>query len=401
MRRNLKSNQTAGRRGPRTRRAKAKAQPKQRQLRPRPAPANRAPAPPHLQHRPIWAALALVANLLFIPTVSMLHLCLTAVLDRIRRTWQDSRWADYWERQYLHWRDVSEAVWAEYGCSQLLGAAWWSGLGSGSGGSVAGHPSSQQCAEQSNAKIKRDLRNARPLKRQQDVIEALEQCLPRWLQPLSRSDQASKEPFSLMGAAGEIHLERPSKPDGWMLYEGARIRKPCSGEMTVFPSIQAILHNFRTLRRNKAHEECICGSTKYLAMAVGTPKKIPIGTLEKMRKMISTKNIQNLHEQMLQAGILYKPEEGCDFCHFNREKYAELWEQFCMVWCNIRPDGTYTLRCSCYAWSWRGHCVHAHSAEQWWKLKEHVAAPIPHAREQERGRARSRSAEAAPPRRRR
>ena len=68
-----------------------------------------------------------------------------------------------------------------------------------------------------------------------------------------------------MGAAGEIHLERPGKPDGWMLYEGARIRKPCSGEMTVFPSIQTILHNFRTLRRNKAHEECIRGSTKHPA----------------------------------------------------------------------------------------------------------------------------------------
>ena len=90
MRRNLKNNQTRGRRGPRPRRAKAKAQPKRRQRRPRAAAPERAPAPPHLQHRPIWAALALVANLLFVPTCSMLHLCLTAVLDRIRRVWQES-----------------------------------------------------------------------------------------------------------------------------------------------------------------------------------------------------------------------------------------------------------------------------------------------------------------------
>ena len=308
---------------------------------------------------------------------------------------QDERWADYWERQYLQWRSVSEA---EYGCSQILGAAWWSGLASGSGWSVAGHPSSQQCPEQSNAKIKRDLRNARPLKRHQDVVQALEQCLQRWLQPLSPSDQDTKEPYSLMGAAGDIQFERPNRPDQWMLYDGARIRKPCSGDITVFPSIQQILKTFRNCRRNKPYEEYVRGSTKYLAMAVGTPRKIPTGTLEKMRKMVQTKNVHNLQEQLLQAGILYK-DEGRDQSQFDRKKYAELWETYCLVWCTRSDDATYAIRCTCHAWSWRGHCVHQYACEQWWQLRVHLGAPIPDAGQQER--ARSRSAEAAPPRRRR
>lgn len=392
MRRNLKSNQSAGTRPPRQAAPKAAGRGRARaQAKPK-AKAKAKARPPHLEgNRPIWAVLALVRCLLFVPTDSMLHVFLTVILDRIRRVWLENRWAAYWEKEYLCWRDVPMET---YGVARLFTALWWSGLGSCKGFQSVGHPSSQQTAEAANAKMKRDLRSQGEIRKHQDVILALEKCLPTWLAPLSPADEATNEPISMMG---DVRLGRPSCPDQWMYHEGANLRMPAGGHVVAFASIELILHKMRSCRRRLPHETWASGNAQYVAMAIGHPEEIPRGTLQKMRAQLRTKKIADL-QQLLQAdGLLYQENDDGPF--FDKDQYEKLWQTWCLVWCVTEADGSYDIRCTCWAHAWRGHCVHQYACEQFWDKKTHVGQQIPPVQQDVvRAGRRSRSEEAQAPR---
>ena len=171
FRRNVLKNQRAGQRKPKKRPAKAKAQSKAAPKR-RHRAAETTP-PPYMTSRSPWAFLNLLARLTFAPSQSFLHLALEACLDRIRCVWQEPRFAGYIEAEYTELIPVDSNV---FGVAALRLGDWWSGPGSGKD-YMPHPPSSQQAAEQLNAKFKRDLKATGKLDSHTQVIHAMTEVL--------------------------------------------------------------------------------------------------------------------------------------------------------------------------------------------------------------------------------
>ena len=126
---------------------------------------------PSLKHRSVWAYLVEHAEIVFAPTRILFHLLMDAVLARSRRAWDDDAgtWTSYYERVYLRKERVSAQ---KYGLEEIWGSDWWSGCLSASGERAPG--STQQPAEQANAKYKRDMKSQGRLTTHAAVAEALQ-----------------------------------------------------------------------------------------------------------------------------------------------------------------------------------------------------------------------------------
>ena len=115
-------------------------------------------------------------------------------------------------------------------------------------------------------------------------------------------------------------------------------------------------------------------------MAVGTPQRIPAGTLQKLRKQLRTIHVDRLTEVLLEDGLLER-EDGR--LVWKTDAYNDLWGRWCLIWatplaaCNELGEIQYNIRCTCWAFAWRGHCVHAYAAEDYWGYKSHAPARIP------------------------
>ena len=122
LKRNLRSNQTQGKRGPRKSKAKAlaKAQAKAKAL-PRPAPR---PAP-HLSSRSIWAAINVITEIMYMPSKTMMHVALECFLDWVRLQWGEQQWHDYFVREYVDRCTLSDADQRTFGRRELFMPHWW------------------------------------------------------------------------------------------------------------------------------------------------------------------------------------------------------------------------------------------------------------------------------------
>ena len=259
LKRNLRSNQTQGKRGPRKSKAKAlaKAQAKAKAL-PRPAPR---PAP-HLSSRSIWAAINVITEIMYMPSKTMMHVALECFLDWVRLQWGEQQWHDYFVREYVDRCTLSDADQRTFGRRELFMPHWWSGAGNCRRWNQPGHPASQQAAEQQNSKIKKDIREHAPerkLTTHQAVVTSIQGCLRTWLRPIQAVDAASTlSPVTLMGLPGGVQLSRPDRPDAWMLAKGRVVRKPCSNKLFFFPPISQSLSKMRLCKKTLPYEQkCI------------------------------------------------------------------------------------------------------------------------------------------------
>lgn len=237
LRRNPKTNQSAGARSVQRRakaKAKAKARPGRRPSMPQEDDGKRAP---HMAGGRLWAFLGLHARLIFAPSESFFHVCMEAVLNRVRTQWNEPAWCTYFETWYMSQKDVDDKVSTE---GKIHTAHWWSGVGSSSQYQPL-PPASQQPPEQMNSKFKRDIRRLGPLRTHQDVLSSLINCLKMWTAPLSATDAQSESPLTLMGTGrdDDLRFSYPLSPDGWMKSgEGCSIRVPFIDKVVKFPGIQ-------------------------------------------------------------------------------------------------------------------------------------------------------------------
>ena len=181
LKRNLRSNQSQGKRGPRKSRAKAAAKSKAKaKALPRAAPR---PAP-HLGSRSIWAAINVIAEIMYMPSQAMVHLALECFLDWVRLQWGEQLWHDYFVREYVDRCTLEKQT---FGRQELFMPHWWSGAGISRRWDEPGHPASQQAAEQQNSKFKKDIRKHAPerkLTTHQAVVSSIQGCLRTWLRPI-------------------------------------------------------------------------------------------------------------------------------------------------------------------------------------------------------------------------
>ena len=199
LRRNLLRNQARGTRKPKRpggaqAHAKANAKARPDRFRAREAVRRQQKRAPHLTTRSIWAFLNIHARLVFCPSATYFHVCLSAVISRIREVWGDSNWADYFLKEYCAQKSCNPAI---YGVSTMWAADWYSGPSAAPEWQPM-PPSSQQAPEQFNSKFKRDLRSQGPLTTHEAVLQSLLACVDTWLSPLSARDAASKAPVTLL-----------------------------------------------------------------------------------------------------------------------------------------------------------------------------------------------------------
>ena len=133
--------------------------------------------------------------------------------------WQEPRFAGYIEAEYTELIPVDSNV---FGVAALRLGDWWSGPGSGKD-YMPHPPSSQQAAEQLNAKFKRDLKATGKLDSHTQVIHAMTEVLDVWTSPLPEIDKKGKAPVTLMG---EMRAQPPLSPSHWMLHGDGMVRLP-------------------------------------------------------------------------------------------------------------------------------------------------------------------------------
>jgi len=158
LRRNLRSNHSAGQSRARNQQDAAEPAAKARAAQPvakaraaqsaakaRAARVREAPPKPHLKSgRSIYAVLNVVAEIMFAPTRSYVHIALEAFVKTMREVWMEAEFADYFVQTYC----VRSAVDAgKYGAAWLYTPEWWCGTFSGE----PGFPSSQQTIEEMNS----------------------------------------------------------------------------------------------------------------------------------------------------------------------------------------------------------------------------------------------------------
>ena len=114
--------------------------------------------------------------MIYMPTMSLLHIALETFINWAEKVWKEPRWIAYWRKEYTTTIAVDSEKYAK---PELLHAAWWSGIGASSTYNLVGHPASQQCAEQCNSKVKKDIQAVNPIRRHEDVVKNLLRCLQR------------------------------------------------------------------------------------------------------------------------------------------------------------------------------------------------------------------------------
>ena len=337
LKRNLRNNQSQGKRGPRKSKAKVSAAGKAKAKPKATAKAKALPRPaPHLKSRSIWAAINVITEIMYMPSQAMMHIALDCFLDWVRLQWGEQLWHDYFVREYVDKCHVDSRA---FGRQELFLPHWWSGAGTCRHWDQPGHPASQQAAEQQNSKFKKDVREHAPeggLTTHQAVVSSIQGCLRTWLRPLKAVDASTLSPISLMAPPGGLQLSAPDRPDAWMLATGRVIRKPCSNKLTYFPPINVTLKKMRSCRRSFPYEQktikdavrlggrceprvelCLTlisvhantACLRYLCLPVGAPRKVPPGTLARMLALLRTFNIDKLKEIFLREGFLTQEGE--------------------------------------------------------------------------------------------
>ena len=123
-------------------------------------------------------------------------------------------------------------------------------------------------------------------------------------------------------------------------------------DMMWAPSVCRILQLMRKWK--ESHDEYQHGNFKYLVMAVGQPTKVPNGLAVRMRDMLKCQKIPVLQEKLMSEGIV-ADEDG--ELVFDIDAWDKIWGKYALIWHN--GDPAHPVRCSCWMWSFRNHCVHA------------------------------------------
>jgi hypothetical protein len=203
-------------------------------------------------------------------------------------------------------------------------------------------------AEAANSKLKRDIKSQGPLSSHSVVLQTLSFCVGCWLKPARASDDGKP-----VGLLGETSVSRPPGPDEWMLQKDGRyLRPPFAKDMMWVPSVCRILQLMRKWK--ESHDEYQHGNFKYLVMAVGQPTKVPHGLAVRMRDMLKCQKITVLQEKLMSEGIV-ADEDG--ELVFDIDAWDKIWGKYALIWHN--GDPAHPVRCSCWMWSFRNHCVHA------------------------------------------
>ena len=121
--------------------------------------------------------------------------------------------------------------------------------------------------------------------------------------------------------------------------------------------LQVLCHPFQrcllNLKWKESHDEYQHGNFKYLVMAVGQPTKVPHGLAVRMRDMLKCQKITVL-QKLMSEGIV-ADEDG--ELVFDIDAWDKIWGKYALIWHN--GDPAHPVRCSCWMWSFRNHCVHA------------------------------------------
>lgn len=113
LRRNLRRNDSKGKRPPVARKPKKPAQAGKSRGGSGSAGSLKPPKKklaPHLQTRSIWAFLNHHTALICVPTHPMLHVLLEAVLKRIEMKWNEPTWVKYFQEVYAPMKPVSKEI---------------------------------------------------------------------------------------------------------------------------------------------------------------------------------------------------------------------------------------------------------------------------------------------------
>ena len=75
------------------------------------------------------------------------------------------------------------------------------------------------------------------------------------------------------------------------------------------------------------------------------------------------------------VAILTKILFSCspDIPRFQKDAYADIFDKFCLAWLT----GKKQLRCACFLWAWRGHCIHQCVLQEWFGERAWVGQAIP------------------------
>lgn len=165
----------------------------------------------------------------------MFSILMGSVLDRLQHVHGEASWAAYFKRQYL-----CQAA----GPGGMLSAVWWAGVLSKI---QPGYPPSQQCAEQLNTKVKRDMETL-PRETHAQVCQSLEKVIGTWSATLKQGEEMLDTPkLALTAPSRQIGMDRPPEPDDWMIHGKSHVLLKPGAIQKRFPSIPVILQQMRTL----------------------------------------------------------------------------------------------------------------------------------------------------------
>ena len=317
--------------------------------------------------------LKVISTILFMPTKLMLHVALEAVRTRGEFVWGEARFVQYFFREYVC-TEASEDEDAVEG--KIWTARWWTGVRSRLS---CGHPASQQPAEQWNRKCKEDMKSVMKLRSHTDVAKALLAATGAWQQDVCKEEAVKSEKLvSLLAPPEFLHAVQPDQPDSWMLGEKPHyVKKPFTRFNYGFLTISGMLRRFEP---RLGCLQCKVGTRfTYYGIPVSKPVKLPRQTFERMVRCLKAATIRGVRDCMLLDGVLEKAEHVGAPYRFNRDKFHELWTNYCLLQVERNDeDGQDSVNfCSCWLYRWRGHCAHLWALMEYLGLRKFTSDPIP------------------------
>jgi hypothetical protein len=308
---------------------------------------------------------------MFAPTETIFSCVMKAVLARLSFVHDEDAWCQYFSRQYLSLQNTGG-----------LRAVWWCGLQSTF---RHGCGPSQQVPEEFNRKVKRDIASL-SLRTHQEVHAALEKLVDFWSAPMKPGEELlTGKKFVLTAPMSCLSTERPPAPDAWMLQKGSAVLKQPGGYKHRMPSIVTLL---KYMNRTDARGVCpffqkieTQDGKMFFVMSQKKPTVLPAGFGKKLRTYLRANDEKEVARLLAADGVLERTEHPRAEWRFKLKQYAELWSGHCII---LLLPGHRRASCSCWAYCWRGACVHSYAVEEYMEVCKHVPCALPrHAEEVE------------------
>ena len=213
----------------------------------------------------------------------------------------------------------------------MLSAVWWAGVLSKI---QPGYPPSQQCAEQLNTKVKRDMETL-PRETHAQVCQSLEKVIGTWSATLKKGEEMLDTPkLALTAPSRQIGMDRPPEPDDWMIHGKSHVVLKPGAIQKRFPSIPVILQQMRTL--NSAGTSPFFESVQLadgrsiICMAQNRPEHLALGRLRHLRKYLNTTDSQTLCDMFVEDGILERTDVEAAPYRFKLKAYCDIFDKYCL-----------------------------------------------------------------------